>query len=109
MGPEAGESDRRKGFIGRWHKWLREIADGAYRSRYVAHGAELFERARGVTRRDERHGTTPIGDLERFASFDEPQHLAGTLPQDPNSDRLHVLLVAHETGEARFLVPLGVL
>src|SRR5260370_3899038 len=95
MGAESSEGDRRADATPWQSKWRRKIVHGGDRGGYVADGAERFESAPGSKRRDQRHRATPVRDLERLAGLDKAQYLACTLPERANSNRLHVLLVAH--------------
>jgi hypothetical protein len=95
MGAESSEDGRRADATPWQSKWRRKIVHAAGRAGYVADGAELFESAAGSKRRDQRHRATPVRHLERLPGLDKVQYLARSLTERANSDRLHVLLVAH--------------
>jgi hypothetical protein len=108
MGAESSEGGRRADATPWQSKWWRKIVHAADRAGYVTDGAELFESAASSKRRDQRHRATPVRDLERLPGLDKPQYLARTLPERANSNRLHVLLVAHFRSQGVFqrLLPL---
>jgi hypothetical protein len=74
----------------------RQISEIRRRGVDIPHGPEPVERAPFRRRRENRYPPPPIRDLDRFASFDASQELAGPLPKLSDADRSHVLLIAHD-------------
>jgi hypothetical protein len=67
----------------------------------LAQGTHTIELGTSGRRRKDRDAAPPVRDLDRLALFDASQELAGPLPEFPDPDRCHVLLIAHTVGSGQ--------
>jgi hypothetical protein len=78
----------------RQYKWVGQVIEVPFRGFDLAQRAHSIKRAAFGRRRENRDTAPPVCDLDRFASFDTSQELAGSLSEFANADRYHVLLIA---------------
>src|SRR6266542_3027628 len=71
-----------------------QLVEISHSRAYLAGGAQPLQRPRLRQRREQRHGATPVGHLNRLPRRDPTQELARALPQLPHADTRHVLLIA---------------
>ncbi len=76
------------------YKWVGQVGEVPFGGFDLAQGAHSIKRAAFGRRRENRHTAPSVRDLNRFASSDASQELAGSLSEFADADRHHVLLIA---------------
>lgn len=67
----------------RQYKWVGQVVEVPFRGFDLAQRAHSIKRAAFGRRRENRDTAPPVRDLDRFASFDTSQELAGSLSDGP--------------------------
>jgi hypothetical protein len=92
---QAGKRDRRQLDARLKLTWFRQIIEIELRTLNLTASEHLLVRTAFWHWRQQRDGSTAVGNLDRLACLDAPEKLAGPLPQLTHTHRRHVLTVAH--------------